>query len=50
MLVTFLIENAKAILKHRQIQNKKLNNLRMTTLENSSHDPDKVIYNFWTLS
>ena len=42
----FLIGNDKAILKHKQIQNKKLNNLRVTTLENSSHDPDKVIYNF----
>ena len=42
----FLIGNNKAILKHEQIQNKKLNNLRVTTLENPSHDPDKVIYNF----
>ena len=42
----FLIGNDKAILKHKQIQNKKLNNLRVTTLENSSHDPDKVIHNF----
>ena len=41
----FLIGNDKAILK-QQIQNKKLNNLRVTTLENPSHDPDKVIYNF----
>ena len=42
----FLIGNDKAILKHQQIQNKKLNNLRVTTLENPSYDPDKVIYNF----
>ena len=42
----FLIGNDKAILKHQQIQNKKLNNLRVTTLENPSHDPDKVVYNF----
>ena len=42
----FLIGNDKAILKHKQIQNKKLTKLRVTTLENSSHDPDKVIYNF----
>ena len=42
----FLIGNDKAILKHKQIQNKKLNNLKVTTLENSSHNPDKVIYNF----
>ena len=42
----FLIGNDKAILKHKQIQNKKLNNLRVTTLESSSQDPDKVIYNF----
>ena len=42
----FLIGNDKAILKHKQIQNKKLTNLRVTTLENSSHDSDKVIYNF----
>ena len=42
----FLIGNDQAILKHKQIQNKKLNNLKVTTLENSSHDPDKVIYNF----
>ena len=41
-----MIGNDKAILKHKQIQNKKLTNLRVTTLENSSHDPDKVIYNF----
>ena len=34
------------ILKHKQIQNKKLNILKVTTLENSSHGPDKVIYNF----
>ena len=39
----FLSGNGKGILKHKQIQNKKLNNLRVTTLENSSHDPDKVI-------
>ena len=42
----FLIGNDKAILKHKQIQNKKLNNLRVTTLENFSHDTGKVIYNF----
>ena len=42
----FLIGNDQAILKHKQIQNKKLNNLKVTTLENSSHDLDKVIYNF----
>ena len=42
----FLIGNDKVILKHKQIQNKNLNNLRVTTLENSSHDPDKVVYNF----
>ena len=42
----FLIGNDKAILKHKQIQNKKLTNLRVTMLESSSHDPDKVIYNF----
>ena len=42
----FLIGNDKAILKHKQIQNKKLTNLRVTTLKNSTHDPDKVIYNF----
>ena len=42
----FLIGNDKAILKHKQIQNKKLTHLRVTTLENPSHDPDKVIYNF----
>ena len=42
----FLIGNDKAILKHKQIQNKKLNNLRVTTLGNSNHDPDKVVYNF----
>ena len=42
----FLIGNDKAILKHKQIQTKKLNNLRVTTLENSNHDPVKVIYNF----
>ena len=41
-----MIGNDKTILKHQQIQNKKLNNLRVTTLENSSHDPDKVVYNF----
>ena len=41
-----MIGNDKAILKHKQIQNKKLTNLRVKTLENSSHDPDKVIYNF----
>ena len=41
-----MIGNDKAILKHKQIQNKKLNNLRVTTLESSSHDPDKVVYNF----
>ena len=47
MFVTYcLIGNDKAILKHKQIQNKKLNNLRVITLENSSLDPDKVIYNF----
>ena len=40
------IGNDKAILKHKQIQNKKLNNLRVTTSENCSHDPDKLIYNF----
>ena len=28
------------------MQNIKLNNLRETRLENCSHDPDKVIYNF----
>ena len=42
----FLIGNDKAILKPKQIQNKKFNNLRVTMLENSSHDLDKVIYNF----
>ena len=42
----FLIGNDKAILKHKQIQNKKLYNLRVTTLENFSHDTGKVIYNF----
>ena len=42
----FLIGNDKTILKHNQIQNKKLNNLRVTTLQNSSHDPDKAVYNF----
>ena len=42
----FLIGNDKAILKHKQIQNKKLNNLRVTRLENFSHDTGKVIYNF----
>ena len=42
----FLIGNDKAILKHKQIQNKKLNNLQVTTLEYYSHDLDKVIYNF----
>ena len=41
-----MIGNDKAILKHKQIQNKKLNNLKVTTLENSSHDLDKVIFNF----
>ena len=41
-----MIGNDKAILKHKQIQNKKLNNLKVTMLENSSHDPDKVIFNF----
>ena len=41
----FLIGNDKVILKHKQIQNKKLNNLRITTLEHSNHDPDKIIYN-----
>ena len=41
----FLVGNAKAILKHKQIQNKKLNKLKPTTLKNCSHDPDKVIYN-----
>ena len=41
----FLIGIDKAILKHKQIQNKILTNLRVTTLENSSHDPDKVHYN-----
>ena len=45
MFVTY-IGNDKAILKYKPIQNKKLTNLRVTTLENSSHDPDKVIYNF----
>ena len=42
----FLIGNDKAILKHKQIQNKKLYNLRVTTLENFSHDTGKVIHNF----
>ena len=42
----FLIGYDKAILKHKQIQNKKPDNLKMKTLKNSSHDPDKVIYIF----
>ena len=42
----FSIGNDKAILKHKQIQNKKLTHLRVTTLENSSHGPDNVNYNF----
>ena len=46
----FLIGNDKAILKHKQIQNKKLYNLRVTTLENFSHDTGKVIYNFSDIS
>ena len=33
----FLIGNDKTILKHKQIQNKKLTHLRVTTLENYSH-------------
>ena len=41
----FLIGNDEAILKHSKL-NKKLNNFKVTTLENSSHDPHKVIYNF----
>ena len=41
-----MIGNDKAMSKDKQIQNKKLNNLKLITLENSSHDPDKVIYNF----
>ena len=41
----FLIGNDEAILKHKWIQNKTLK-LRVTTLENCSHDLDKVIYNF----
>ena len=42
----FWIGNDKAISKHKQIQNKKFNNIKATTLENSCHDPDKIIYNF----
>ena len=42
----FVIGNSKAILKHTQIQKEKLNNLRVTRLENCSQDPDKFIYNF----
>ena len=42
----FLIGNDKVILKHKPNRNKKLNNVRVTTIENSSQDPDKVIYNF----
>ena len=41
-----MTRNDKAIMKHKQIQNKKLNNLRETKFENCSHYPDKVIYNF----
>ena len=41
-----MIGNDKAILKQKQIQNKKLNNLRNITLENCSHSPGKVICNF----
>ena len=41
-----LIRNNEAILKHKQVQGKKLNNLRATRLQNCSHDPDKVTYNF----
>ena len=41
----FLIGNDNAILKHKQIWNEKLNNIRMTTLGNCSYDADKVIYN-----
>ena len=47
--ILFLIGNDKAILRHRQIQNKKLNNTRVTlllTVTQIFHDPDKVIYNF----
>ena len=43
MFVTYFWLDNKAFLKHKQIQNKKLNTLK---LENSSHVPDKVIYNF----
>ena len=41
----FLIGNDKTISKHKQTQIKKLNNFRVTTSENCSHDPDKFIYN-----
>ena len=40
-----MVGNDKAISQHKKIQNKKLNNLKVTKLENCSHDPDKVIYN-----
>ena len=42
----FLHGDDQPILKHWQTPNKKLNNLRLTTLESCSHYPDKVIYNF----
>ena len=42
----FLIGHDKAVLNHKQIQNKKLNNIKVTTLENSTHNPGQVIYNF----
>ena len=42
----FLHGDDKPTLKHKQTPNKKINNLRLTTLESCSHYPDKVIYNF----
>ena len=42
----FLIGNIQAILRHKQIQKEKLNNIRVTRLENCNHDPDNVIHNF----
>ena len=42
----FLIGNDKAISKHQKIQNKKLNNLKGSNIDNIGHDPNKVIYNF----
>ena len=36
----------KAILRDKQFQSKKLNNLIVIRLENCSHGPDKVMYYF----